>query len=318
MLEKSKRKHSDETKRKISESRKGKCCGEDNINYGKERSEEVKKKISDTKTGTKLSEETKRKMSELRQGEKAPMFGKKHSDETKRKISEAKKGKYSGENNPNFGKKHSDETKRKISKIHKGKIISEETKKKIMHTKTGISSVISKLSAPYSTYAHQLEIYEEIRRTEEGYLEIRCTYCGKWFMPKIDSIRTRIKAINGTTQGESRLYCSQGCKKQCPIYNRTPEQLMKEDTIRAGRILPEELNREVQPDLRWLVLARDNYTCQICGSKHNLHCHHFEGTWMNQLQSADVDMCITLCKKCHLRVHSQPGCTYYDLRRKYC
>jgi group I intron endonuclease len=43
--------------------------------------------------GKPRSEETKRKMSEARQGEKHPLWGKKHSEESRRKMSEARTGK---------------------------------------------------------------------------------------------------------------------------------------------------------------------------------------------------------------------------------
>ena len=79
--------HSKETKKKMSEVKKGKYL-----------SEETKKKISETMKGRHFSEETKKKMSEAKKG--------KHlSEEHKKKISEAMKGKHL-----------SDETKKKISK----------------------------------------------------------------------------------------------------------------------------------------------------------------------------------------------------------
>ena len=45
-------KHTEESKRKISESRKGKYLGEDNPNYGNHLSDENKKKISDKNSKT--------------------------------------------------------------------------------------------------------------------------------------------------------------------------------------------------------------------------------------------------------------------------
>jgi len=72
---------SDETKLKISESRKG-----------KELSPETKLKISEANTGVPKSEETRQKISESKTGEKHPFFGKEHSDEHKQKLSEANKG----------------------------------------------------------------------------------------------------------------------------------------------------------------------------------------------------------------------------------
>src|SRR5574344_680600 len=98
--------HSDETKLKISEARKG--------------------KPSPLK-GKHKSDEARRKMSEVRKGKPSPMKGKHLSDEARMKISIAKKGKH-----------HSEEMKRKLSEIHKGKPspmkgkhLSEEAKRKL-------------------------------------------------------------------------------------------------------------------------------------------------------------------------------------------
>jgi hypothetical protein len=117
------RKRSDETKRKISESRRG----ENNPNYGKSPSEETKQKISIANSGENngnygkpRSDEVKKKISETNSdgrmaNEKNGMYGKKQSDETKRKISIANKGK------TRRGVKQSDEQKRKNSESHKGR-----------------------------------------------------------------------------------------------------------------------------------------------------------------------------------------------------
>ena len=76
--------HSEETKRKMSEAREG----EKNPFYGKTHSEEAKRKMSEAMKGRKrapFSEEHRRKI-----GLKSK--GRKHSEETKRKMSEAMKG----------------------------------------------------------------------------------------------------------------------------------------------------------------------------------------------------------------------------------
>lgn len=67
----------EETKRKLSEARKG----EKHHMYGKQLSEEAKRKMSESHKGRQFSEETRRKLSEAKKG-------KHRSDETKRKISE--------------------------------------------------------------------------------------------------------------------------------------------------------------------------------------------------------------------------------------
>lgn len=71
-------KHSEETRRKISENRKGKL-------KGRHHTEEARRKISEALTGIKRSEETRKKCSELRRG-------KPKSEEHRRRISETLKG----------------------------------------------------------------------------------------------------------------------------------------------------------------------------------------------------------------------------------
>ena len=113
-------KHSEETKIKISEARKGKPSW----NKGKTGiySEETRRKLSEAKKGKKFSEEHKRKMSEAKKGKKL-------SEEHKRKMSEAKKG-----------KKFSEEHKRKLREANKGKHLSEITKQKMSEAKKGKKS----------------------------------------------------------------------------------------------------------------------------------------------------------------------------------
>jgi len=82
-------------------------------------SPEIRRKMSDAKTGKKnpnfgkhLSDETRKKMSEIRKG-------KPKSDDHRRKISEANKGLKAGERHPNFGKHHSEETRKKIGEANR-------------------------------------------------------------------------------------------------------------------------------------------------------------------------------------------------------
>ena len=95
--------------------------------------EETKKKMSEAKKGKQLSEETKKKLSEAHSGEKHHFFGKHLSDETKKKLSEAQKGK----KHYMFGKHHSEETKQKMSESHKGKQFSVEHKQKMSESHKG-------------------------------------------------------------------------------------------------------------------------------------------------------------------------------------
>ena len=94
---------SEETRRKISEANKGNTSM-----LGKTHSEETRRKMSETSKGIIHSEETKRKISDA---------SKNPSEETRRKMSERQKG----EKNHNYDKTASEETKRKLSEAMKGR-----------------------------------------------------------------------------------------------------------------------------------------------------------------------------------------------------
>ena len=155
---------SEETKRKMSATKKGKTFSEEHrrkiseAQIGKSVSEETRRKMSENNAAKRPevrrkiseankrrvhkphSEETKRKMSEAHKGRPAWNKGKPVSEETRRKMSESRKG----EKNPNFGKKHSEETRRKISEAlsgdknpNRGKPHSEEHRRKISEALSG-------------------------------------------------------------------------------------------------------------------------------------------------------------------------------------
>jgi len=121
---------SDEAKRKMSESRKGRVPW----NKGKHHTEEARKKMSESSShwnkGKRLSEGTKKKMSEAHEGKKL-------SEEHKKRLSEVRKGmKRSEETKKKMslsskGRRHTEEAKRKIGLSSKGRVHSEETKQKM-------------------------------------------------------------------------------------------------------------------------------------------------------------------------------------------
>lgn len=69
--------------------------GSNNPMYGKKHSKESKRKMSEKATGRKCSDETRQIMSKSQKGEKNNFYGKHHSEDTKQKLSEANKGKNS-------------------------------------------------------------------------------------------------------------------------------------------------------------------------------------------------------------------------------
>jgi len=163
----------------------------------------------------------------------------------------------------------------------------------------------------YDTWAHQINWCEDVRRNPNNTicLQVRCTNCNNWFMPEVRSITHRVLSINSVGKGENRFYCCEECKYSCPIYGKIKFPKGQNPNKKHSR----------HPDYTiWakMIKERDSYECQICGSTENLNSHHYEGLKVNDMQSLDLDMGVTLCKKCHDRVHSQPGCTTYDLQKR--
>jgi len=233
------------------------------------------------------------------------------------------------------------EWRKALSERGKGKIVSEETrqkqsisrknspkvkdimnseenrnKKRINQTKL-MSEKYGYLEkgkyTSYDTYAKHLSFIEKVRRDpiEPRILQVKCIYCGKWFRPTTITVCNRNACINNDpniSTSQNNFYCSNECKSLCPVFKKIkyPEGFKKE-----GRII------EVSPEIRKMVLERDNWECQKCGSDKFLECHHIDPVSTNPLFANDIDSCITFCKKCHKFVHTEiEGCGYNDLKKK--
>jgi hypothetical protein len=103
---------------KISAAKKGKSTGPC--------SEETKRKISESNRGKVRTSEHLENMSKAQKGRVSPNKGKKMSEEQKEHLRQV-----------NLGKKLSEEHRRKISEAGKGRIISEETRKKLSKSNKG-------------------------------------------------------------------------------------------------------------------------------------------------------------------------------------
>ena len=120
-------KHSEESKRKMSKSQKGRTFSDEHRRRlseaikGRKHSREAVRKISEASRGRKHSEETKIKMSREQLGRKGHFYGRTHTEEAKRRISKA-----------HLGKRNSKETLRKMSISQKAKWKDPEYVKKIM------------------------------------------------------------------------------------------------------------------------------------------------------------------------------------------
>lgn len=154
----------------------------------------------------------------------------------------------------------------------------------------------------YDTYAPRISLFEEVKKDPEGFLLVKCVHCHNWFRPSF--IQT-LQRCSGLDKGINYFYCSDRCKDNCPIFK-------KKKYIHGSEPYYEST---VQRELKKIVFERDNYICQICGkSKEELDgthlcCHHIDPIKNNPIESADIDNCITVCRKCHNLIHTN-NCNY--------
>jgi len=192
-----------------------------------------------------------------------------------------------------YNRKYRKENKAKISEH--GKMVRKRDKDKIsagLRVRNG--------STTGSLYVFNQILKVDDPKMIDGVITVICKHCGKRFSPKLVHIRVRIRATNGVSGGEANFYCSDGCKKDCPIYRRSRHRKGEEPTSRP-RTTGE----------RYAIKAakkRDGHRCITCGNIKRLQGHHLIphklliGTSDEYLIS-DTDNIITLCKDCHWDVH---------------
>lgn len=164
--------------------------GDKHWNWGKHHSEQTKKKMSEARKGIRYSEETIKKMS-------LSQTGRKSSNETKRKISEKSRERwkdvnykkrmserFSGDKNPFFGKKHSEETGKKMSESRTGiknhmfgKHITEEHRKRLKEVNAGSGNANWMGGKSFELYGSE---FNDDRRNEirkrDGFVCQECQY----------------------------------------------------------------------------------------------------------------------------------------------
>lgn len=137
---------------------------------------------------------------------------------------------------------------------------------------------------------------EDLQPSSNVEVELECDGCG---IKSISAYGTYVQHnYNGLT------YCSDCSHKiflsgeNSPLWNPNLTQEEREN----GRNYPEytEFVRR--------VLARDNYTCQVCGQVHGvLEVHHLNGySWYIEGRTDETNA-ITLCENCHSNFHSIYG-----------
>ena len=198
------------------------------------------------------------------------------------------KCKMHGENNHSFGKKKPDHSER------------------MRGNKFGSKGEYCGIPT-YDKYTPRLEWLDQCRRSPSdlNILEVRCTYCDKWYTPKLQNVWNRINE-----PATNRFYCSDECKQRCPIFGQ-------QKYPKNHKLYPESRSHQQQLKLR--TFNKDEGLCQICGidvTPETSICHHEVPVAINGLISLDDDNAWTLCFVCDKHAHSLPGCSYSEIKKK--
>jgi len=234
------------------------------------------------------------------------------------KISQSLKKYFEHNDGPNLGKKLSKETRRRMSESKKGKGQLNAALLKLNKIQKGEKhpswkgGVLIHGLALYDTYAQGLALYEDVNRDidDSRLLNVKCAYCNRWTRLSVSDVGNRMSNISGIRTGTHHFYCNNNndaCRIACPTYR----------TRKYPKGFKSGSSREVSSLIRKMCFERDEYQCQKCGAtikEAQLHCHHIEGATQQPLLSNDLTNVVTFCKKCHIEVHKQPGCGYYELR----
>ena len=277
----------------------------------------------------KCSKETRNKISNS-------LKGFKHSKETKNKMSKSHMGKVISleqlekRRKTMIGFKHSEETKKKISKSNQGRepwnkgktnIYSNET---IQSIKTTLKLSIKQYKEKYPTFSKIEEMRYESNK--EKIIQVHCknNLCpnskekGGWFTPTYIRFYERIRSIENPKGNQAGyFYCSDNCKNECPLYNKTINQLIKQDQINAGHIKEELYTSEEYQTWRTTVLERANYLCEYC-EEPATDSHHSRPQKLEPGFVLDPDFGVACCEKCHYKYGHKDECSTGKLAAKIC
>lgn len=272
-------KHSKETRKKLSEKRKGKSY------------EEI---FGSVRMANKMRKSHSEKMKKKYASGFNPLKGRPIPEKVKKKISKS----LSGPKNPNYRKKLSKETRKRMSE--------------------GRKLSISYIKKKYKFFSKVEEMRYNPDKPREKEIQFHCKNhkCenskekGGWFTPTYTQFYERVRQLEKEYGNEGNyFYCSDKCKGECPLYYS-----MGGDPYR--RIERNYTDAEFKV-FREVVLKRDTYICQYCGEE-AIDVHHERPQKLEPFFALDPDYAWSCCKKCHYEKGHQGECSSANLSLKVC
>ena len=266
---------------------------------GKKHSKETREKISNSLKGRKLTEEHCKNMRETLEGRKL-------TEEHKKNISESllRSKHHKNRKGQNKGRVISLDTRKKISSALKGRK-GKTGNKQSLKTKEMISN-----SQKYSVvdYRKKYKLFckiEEIRDVDsnigEPGIQVICKKCNNWFIPTQSQISSRIWSIehkNG--KGGCYFYCSEKCKHNCELHGLNTAKFLNDLNRVTSNIYTNQEYQTWRTEVLKRQNERDDYNhCEYCNSEEKLHCHHEKPQKTHPHLALDPDNGVVFCEECH-------------------
>jgi len=228
--------------------------------------------------------------------------GKHFSEESRRKMSESAKGKH---------KSQKTEFKKGHIPWHKGKkgVYTKEQLKRMSEARKGIPAWNKGISQTKEHIEKQRATMKKITSNPQIRKIMSKKFKKAWSDPKLRKKQSeKIKKYFSDPEARKRL--SEALKGHTPWnYGKKGLQVAwnkgitgEKSTSWKGGLSFEPYSSEWTNELKNLIRARDEYTCQICGGK-GYPIHHIDYNKKN----CSPENLITLCKNCHTKTNWNRG-----------
>lgn len=195
--------------------------------------------------------------------------------------------------------------------------INENTRRKMSINNGNNKGNVTKLGLPlFNTFAERLSPAEKTRCEQDSndrkLLKVKCSKCGKWYVPSIDAVKRRYYSLIGSKAGENRLYCSDECKDKCEVFGKRAVDYLC--------LRPDDYEFYTDRELKiWSkeVLKRADYRCEICGGVAE-HSHHIQPKKLEPGLALDPYNGVAVCKICHYKYGHSGECSSFGLTLRKC
>ena len=163
-----------------------------------------------------------------------------------------------------------------------------------------------------------IKTYDNSRKNRQSRKKLKCKICGKYYLMHSYRVKTskycsrkcwskRAVVKECPNCGKKFTYANGGrkyCSAECCYEHRVGENA---PAWKDGKSLERQRARYGNDLKNWRkkVYQRDGYKCKYCGSQEYLNAHHIIPFSKNKKLAFEISNGITLCEKCHGKIHNK-------------